>query len=108
MGIDRLKIATKLWLFIVVILAFLVIVAGVGLVRSAGILAEGRARQDVAFQLVQVTTQWNGLTETNAVRNQAMILSGEASVNAAFKDAVTATSDQITVLQKKLESVDWG
>jgi len=105
MGIDRLKIATKLWLFIVVILAFLVVVAGVGLVRSAGILAEGRTRQDVAFQLVQVTTQWNGLTETNAVRNQAMILSGEASVNAAFKDAVTATSDQITVLQKKLESM---
>ena len=105
MGIDRLKIATKLWLFIVVILAFLVVVAGVGLVRSAGILAEGRARQDVAFQLVQVTTQWNGLTETNAVRNQAMILSGEASVSAAFKEAVTATSDQITVLQKKLESM---
>ena len=105
MGIDRLKIATKLWLFIVVILAFLVVVAGVGLVRSSGILAEGRARQDVAFQLVQVTTQWNGLTETNAVRNQAMILSGEASVSAAFKEAVTATSDQITVLQKKLESM---
>ncbi len=102
---NRLKIATKLWVFIVLVLALLTTIAGVGLVRSASILAEGRARQDIALQLVHVTTQWNGLTETNAVRNQAIILSGEPGVAASFKDAVTATSDQITVLQKKLESL---
>jgi methyl-accepting chemotaxis protein len=103
--LSRLKIATKLWVFIVVVLALLTAIAGVGLVRSAGILAEGRARLDVASQLVNVATQWNGLTETNAVRNTAIILSGEPAVAATFKDAVTATSDQITVLQKKLESL---
>ena len=103
--LSSLKIATKLWVFIVLVLALLTTIAGVGLVRSAGILAEGRARQDVALQLVNVTTQWNGLTETNAVRNQAIILSGEPGVAASFKDAVTATSDQITVLQKQLESL---
>jgi len=103
--LSSLKIATKLWVFIVLVLALLTAIAGVGLVRSAGILAEGRARQDIALQLVHVATQWNGLTETNAVRNQAIILSGEPGVAAAFKDAVTATSDQITVLQKKLESL---
>ncbi len=103
--LSRLRIATKLWVFIVLVLTLLTTIAGVGLLRSAGILAEGRARQDIALQLVHVTTQWNGLTETNAVRNTAIILSGEPGVGAAFKDAVTATSDQITVLQKKLESL---
>ncbi|MDO8284402.1 MAG: methyl-accepting chemotaxis protein [Rhodoferax sp.] len=103
--LSRLKISTKLWVFIVLVLVLLTTIAGVGLVRSAGILAEGRARQDIALQLVQVTTQWNGLTETNAVRNTAIILSGEPGVAAAFKEAVNATSDQITALQKKLESL---
>ena len=105
MNLNSLKIATKLWLFIVIVLALLTAIAGIGLVRSAGILAEGRALLDVASKLEHVATQWNGLTETNAVRNSAIILSGEPAVSAAFKDGVTATSDQITALQKMLESM---
>ena len=103
MNLNSLKIATKLWVFIAMVLALLMAIAGIGLVRSAGILAEGRVRLDTASQLAHVATEWNGLTETNAVRNSAIILSGDPSVTAAFKDAVIATSDQITVLQKKLE-----
>ena len=49
MGLNRLKIATKLWVFIGVVLGLLVGIAGVGLARSAGILAEGRAQQLVGF-----------------------------------------------------------
>ena len=67
MGLNRLKIATKLWVFITLILVLLVGIAGVGLVRSAGILAEGRAQQLVAYQMVKVATRWSGLTETNAL-----------------------------------------
>ena len=104
MGLNRLKIATKLWLFIVLVVAFIASVAGVGLVRSAGILASGRATQMAAMELVQVTTRWTGLNETNAVRNQALILSADPAIAAAFKEAVTATSAQITELQKKLEA----
>ncbi len=104
MGLNRLKIATKLWLFIVLVVAFIASVAGVGLVRSAGILANGRATQMAAMELVQLTTRWTGLNETNAVRNQALILSGDPAIAAAFKEAVTATSAQITELQKKLEA----
>jgi methyl-accepting chemotaxis protein len=80
-------------------------VAGIGLVRSANILAEGRVEQQSAVELVKVTTQWNGLTQTNAARTLAMVLSAEPAVSAAFKDAVTATSAQITELQKKLEAL---
>ncbi len=45
MDFNRLRIATKLWLFIAVIMVLLVGIAGIGLVRSAGILAQGRAQQ---------------------------------------------------------------
>jgi methyl-accepting chemotaxis protein len=105
MGIDRLKIATKLWLFIVIVLTLLTAIAGIGLVRSAGILAEGRAQQTVAYNMVQVATRWNGLTETNATRNHAIIISSDPAIPAAFKDAVTATSNEITEMQKQLDAL---
>ena len=105
MGLDRLRIAGKLWLFIVCVIGAISSVTAIGLARNAGILADGRAAQLTSVELVRVATQWNGLTETNAVRNQAMILSAEPAVAAAFKDAVNATSAQITELQKKIEAM---
>jgi methyl-accepting chemotaxis protein len=105
MGVDRLKIATKLWLFIVIILTLLTTIAGVGLARSASILAEGRAQQQLAYKMVQVATRWNGLTETNATRNHAIIISNDPAIAAAFKDAVTATSGEISEMQKQLDAL---
>jgi methyl-accepting chemotaxis protein len=105
MGFNRLSIAAKLWVFIVMVILFIVSVAAVGLARSAKILGEGRVQLLTSVELVRITTQWNGLTETNAARNQAIILSSGGAVSAAFKDAVTATSAQIGELQKKLEAM---
>jgi len=105
MGINRLKIATKLWVFIVVVLVLLTTVAGVGLLRSAAILAEGRAQQQVAYKMVQVATRWNGLTETNATRNLAMIVSSDPEIATAFKDAVDTTTKEISDMQKQLDAL---
>ena len=105
MDFNRLKIATKLWVFIGLIFALLVSIAGVGLARSGSILGEGRAQQMVAHQMVQVATRWNGLTETNAVRNHAIIASSDPVIAETFKDAVTSTTNEISVMQKLLESL---
>ncbi|MES2583215.1 MAG: methyl-accepting chemotaxis protein [Pseudomonadota bacterium] len=105
MNLNRLKIAAKLWFFIGLILALLVTIAGAGLVRSAGILAEGRAQQMVAYQMVQVTTRWNGLTETNASRTHAILISSDPAVPAAFKEAVAGTSKEISEMQKQLDAL---
>jgi len=105
MGLNRLKIATKLWVFIGLVLALLSSIAGVGLVRSAGILAEGRAQQEVAYKMVQVVTRWAGLTETNAARNLAIIISTDPAIAAAFKDPVNITTKEISDMQKQLEAL---
>ncbi|GAB3367187.1 MULTISPECIES: methyl-accepting chemotaxis protein [Giesbergeria] len=61
--------------------------------------AELGARLDTA-------TRWMGLTETNAVRTQAIITSSEPVVEETFKDTIAATSAQISQLQKSLEAMD--
>lgn len=105
MALNRVKIATKLWFFIVSVIFFIAAVSVVGITRSNSILAQGRTAQDVAMELVQLTTEWNGLTETNAARSQAIILSSGEAVSDAFKDAVGATSAQISDLQKKIQEM---
>ncbi len=103
MGFDRLKIAAKLWLFIVIILTLLTTIAGVGLARSASILAEGRAQQELAYKMVQVVTRWNGLTETNATRTHATIASSDATIATTFKEPIAATTNAISEIQKQLD-----
>ncbi|MBI2749465.1 MAG: methyl-accepting chemotaxis protein [Burkholderiales bacterium] len=105
MGINRLKIATKLWVFIGIVLVLLSTVASFGLLRSAAILAEGRPQQQVAYKMAQVATRWNGLTETNATRNLAMIVSSDPEIASAFKDAVDATTKEISEMQKQLDTL---
>ncbi|MBC7917683.1 MAG: MCP four helix bundle domain-containing protein [Rhodoferax sp.] len=105
MGFNQWRIAAKLWTFIVLVIVCIAAVAVVGLVRSAKILGEGRVEQMQALDMVRISTQWTGLTQTNAVRNQAMMLSAESAVGASFKDAVTETSNQISALQKEMESM---
>jgi hypothetical protein len=69
MGLSGIKIATKLWSFIVLIIVAICMVAVIGLMRSSAILSEGRQKQAIAQDLVQIATEWNGLTSTNSARN---------------------------------------
>jgi methyl-accepting chemotaxis protein len=105
MGFKKIQISTKLWGFITAVIALILAVAFIGLIRSANILADGRARQMVAVELVQMTTECTGLTQTNAARNQAILLSAGGDLEQLFKEAISATSGQITNLQKQIESL---
>jgi methyl-accepting chemotaxis protein len=105
MGFSQMKIATKLWLFILFVVTAVAAVATVGLVRSAAILADGQAAVNALGELVKVSSQWTNLTESNLPRNHAMMLSAEPVIAAAFKDAVTETTNQISGLQKKMEAM---
>lgn len=108
MNFNRWSIATKLWAFILLVVFSIVAVTGFGLMRSASILNEGRMAQSQANEMVQLSTQWVGLSEANAVRNQTLILSSEPAVSAAFKGPIDVTVGQISELQKKLEAMSLG
>lgn len=54
---------------------------------------------------VGAAIRWTGLTETNAARTQALIVSSDPAVEAEFKDVITATSAQISEVQKSLEGM---
>ena len=105
MQFNRLQVATKLWLFITLVVIAIMLVAALGLGRSSRILGEGRAKLEIASELLQVASQWKGLSQTNAVRNHALMLSNDPAVAAAFKSDIAKTTEQISELQKRLEAM---
>ncbi|MDZ7936834.1 MAG: methyl-accepting chemotaxis protein [Rhodoferax sp.] len=105
MRFNGMTTAAKLWAFIVLVIAAICAVAVVGLVRSATILGEGRAKQAVSQELVQIATEWNGLTTANAARGQAVLMAENPAIPDAFKESIAATTAHISELQKKIEAM---
>jgi methyl-accepting chemotaxis protein len=101
----HLRMAHKLWLAVILIVVMLVAVVGFAAYRSAKVQAHADAVSKDMESRVQAALRWSGLTETNAARTQALIVSSDPAVEAEFKDVITATSAQISEVQKSLESM---
>jgi len=102
---QRIRIAQKLWLAVIFIVVMLAGVVGFSAYRSAKVQAEADAVSREMQTRVNTAIRWAGLTETNAARTQALIVSSDAAVEAEFKDVIAATSAQITEVQKSLEGM---
>ncbi len=105
MEFRKMRVATKLWIFIGCVITAIAAVSVVGSVRGSKILAEGRQAINATADMVKIATQWSNLTQANTLRNQAIILSSEPAVEAAFKDGATATTNQISELQQQIEAM---
>jgi methyl-accepting chemotaxis protein len=105
MNIKNLRVAAKLWLSVGALVLALLGLMVFSSVRSARTQAEGEAAMKEMTVRVQSATRWAGLTEANAARTQALILSSDPAVEAAFKDVIAATSAQITEVQKNIEGM---
>ena len=88
----NLRMAHKLWLAV-----FLIIVPLVSVVGFAGYsLSKSQAQADAVTRELATrlasALKWQGLTETNAARTQAMIVSSDPALEAEFKEHIAATS----------------
>ena len=101
----QLRMAHKLWLAVILIVVMLVVVVGFAAYRSAKVQAQADAVSKEMEARVQAALRWSGLTETNAARTKALIVSNDPAVEAEFKDVIAATSAQISKVQKSLESM---
>ena len=96
-----LKMSHKLWLAVLVIVVALLAVVGFAGYRTADHQAQVRSMA----ARVEAAMLWAGLTETNAARTQALVVSADPAVGAEFKEVIAATSARISELQKSLEAM---
>ena len=103
MRLDDISVRARLYGGFGVVLALLLIVAGIGLLEMLHIetaLREAKAVERRAF----TAQQWAALTELNGSRVLAQVKSGgDPSVKAYFEPLIKETTAEINQLQKELE-----
>ncbi|WP_197047228.1 methyl-accepting chemotaxis protein [Paucibacter sp. KBW04] len=102
----QLSVAGRLWLALAVVIVSLLGLIAFSSARTARIqeateriTAEMDARQAAA-------ERWAGLTSTNIVRVQAVAISSDQGMDAAFKDEIASTIAEINKVQQSIEAMD--
>ena len=106
MNLNSIRLTGKLWLSTGFIVLGLCAVVGFAAQRSASDRIAASASLDDLNVKARFTTQWAGLTETNAARSQAVLLSSDPAVEAGLKDTIAATSTKIGEIQKAIEATN--
>ncbi|HEX2009897.1 MAG TPA: methyl-accepting chemotaxis protein, partial [Roseateles sp.] len=100
-----LSIAAKLWLPVACLAAMVVLMTGASATRTTKLQAQAQQTQAEQQRKFELALRWRGLTEANAARAAAGILSSDAAVAQTFKPQIEATTASISEMQKELEAL---
>jgi methyl-accepting chemotaxis protein len=103
--ISRLSISTKLWLPVIALTLFVALMTTGNAIRTRGLQAQAALDQAQQQRKFELALRWRGLTETNATRAAAVLVSADAVVGETMKPEIEATSAKISELQKSLEAL---
>jgi methyl-accepting chemotaxis protein len=106
MNLLNLRLASKLWLSSFLIVLGILVVVGFTAWRSSSDRAASNEALDKLNSRTKQAIQWAGLTQVNAARSHAVLLSSDPAVAAGLKDALAATSAQIGKIQQGIEAGD--
>lgn len=106
MNRKNFQMAAKLWLAVGALVLALMAVTGFAGLRFFKTQTEGEVALKAVNRRVEAATRWAGLTEANAARTQALVLSNEVVIESAFKDLIASASTQISEVQKSIEDMD--
>ncbi len=106
MNLKNMHVATKLWLSVAVIIASLTLLIAFSGTRSARLQAESEVMLRAINSRVNAASVWAGLTEANAARTVAMVLTFDPGVEARMAEDIKATMGRISLVQQAIESAD--
>ena len=106
MNLRNIHVATKLWLAVGVIIVCLSLLIAFAAARSARLNAESEDIMRSINARVALSGNWVGLTEANAARTVAMILTFDPGVESRMAEDIKATSARISKVQETMEAMD--
>ncbi|MDY0744101.1 methyl-accepting chemotaxis protein [Paucibacter sp. R3-3] len=100
-----MSIAAKLWLPVLVLAIVVVLMTAASSIRTRGLLEQAQTQQQEQQRKFELSLRWRGLTETNAARAAAGILSADPAVAQALKPEIDATTAKISEMQKEIDAI---
>ncbi|MDC8784718.1 methyl-accepting chemotaxis protein [Roseateles koreensis] len=100
-----LTISTKLWLPVAALAIFVTLMTTVTYTRTQSLISTSLVSQAQQQSIFELALRWRGMTELNAARTYAGVLSGDPVVVQHFKPEIAATAIAVNDIQKTLESL---
>ena len=105
MNFVHLRVATKLWAGVGIIVGAMAVLLGLAGFQMASLQSQSDVRLGEITARVKLANVWSGLTETNSIRTLAMVVSWDPKMEVTLVTAVAATSTKIAEVQKSIESM---
>ncbi|MES2878375.1 MAG: methyl-accepting chemotaxis protein [Pseudomonadota bacterium] len=105
MNFNNLRVATKLWLSVGLIVGSMALMIGLAAFRLSSLQADLDLQETQLNTRIKAVTTWAGLTESNSIRTLAMISAYDTTIEAALKADIAATSTKISATQKSIEAM---
>ena len=106
MQLDRLRLATKLWLSMGAMIVVLAMIVGYAAVASGKSRADYAAANAAMLMRIKAANQWAALADVNATRSYAVVVSVDPGVATAFKGEIQESNGKIDELQKSIEAMN--
>lgn len=102
----NMSISAKLWLAVVYMMVAMGCVLTFAAMRTGGLRAEAALRSSALDQRLALASDWRRLTDGNVVRNMALMLTDDASLQKVFKAESARVIEEINGLQKQIEALN--
>ncbi|MGB4060030.1 MAG: MCP four helix bundle domain-containing protein, partial [Burkholderiaceae bacterium] len=101
----HLSISAKLWLAVLCMVLALGAVVGFAALRNKNQQAESAQRMAALDHRLALASDWSRLTDANVVRNMALMLSTDPTLEKLFKPEAAQVIERINGLQKEIEAL---
>jgi methyl-accepting chemotaxis protein len=103
MNFENLRVSTKLWLGVSGIIVSVAVVVSVIFQQLAALQSVAEANLSDLSQRARSASTWKGLSEANAARTVALVLSPDAANEIRLSAEIKETTSKVTELQKIFE-----
>jgi methyl-accepting chemotaxis protein len=105
MRLDKLRLTTKLWTAMGLMVLVLAVIIGLGTYSARESRDRYAAASNAMQERIHAATRWAALADVNATRAYAVVVSVDPGVTAAFKKEIMAANAQLDDLQKSIEAL---
>ena len=107
MKLNNVSLGAKLWFAIACVIALLVFTLVAASTRTTDMNVKQEAIAAQYVVKVGDVTRWAGLVRNNATRAISSLVSSDPALGDFYKDAIAATSAEISELQKKIDATEF-
>jgi hypothetical protein len=108
MNFVHLRVATKLWVGVGIIVGSMAVLLGLAGFRMASLQSQSDVRLGEITARVKLANVWSGLTESNSIRTLAMVVSWDPKMEATLVTDIATALTKINEVQKTIESMPLG